>query len=330
MSIPDQRKQGEAYCAARGYQRRDVRGRRRIRRREFQQMKEAGTTKPAPFEVMVAHSFSRFFRDHVELELYIRKLAKNGIRLVSITAPMLRTFARTARPRIRLDGMGYRRDHRRARAQRVEVADDTVRIVALKSDLLRTLAAAGGAGKLPGAVPTIVPKWRATPDKDEHYVYAIALLYCRREMDPFGLCRPFAFHVLRREVVRAWGRRIIGPFDRLRTGGLRPKGGRARGRVPSSAVNILNRSYDIQKLTGSRASVAASQPTGCDTISVIAFSLSLLLDLRSHLLGNQSGVEGEHLPPRVAGDAHVKGPTRFQGEHDAVPLLGRQGTVSHT
>jgi len=52
------------------------------RRPEFQQMIEAGTAKPAPFEVVVVHSF---FRDHFELEFYVRKLAKNGIRLLSIT-----------------------------------------------------------------------------------------------------------------------------------------------------------------------------------------------------------------------------------------------------
>jgi hypothetical protein len=32
----------------------------------------------------VVHSFSRFFRD-IELEFYVRKLAKNGVKLVSIT-----------------------------------------------------------------------------------------------------------------------------------------------------------------------------------------------------------------------------------------------------
>ena len=58
------------------------------RRPEFQQMIEAGTAKPAPFEVVVVHSFSRFFRDHFELEFYVRKLAKNGIRLLSITQEM--------------------------------------------------------------------------------------------------------------------------------------------------------------------------------------------------------------------------------------------------
>jgi DNA invertase Pin-like site-specific DNA recombinase len=51
-------------------------------------MIEAGTSKPAPFDVVVVHSFSRFFRDHFELEFYVRKLAKNGVKLVSITQEM--------------------------------------------------------------------------------------------------------------------------------------------------------------------------------------------------------------------------------------------------
>jgi hypothetical protein len=51
-------------------------------------MIEAGTSKPAPFDVVVVHSFSRFFRDYFELEFYVRKLAKNGVKLVSITQEM--------------------------------------------------------------------------------------------------------------------------------------------------------------------------------------------------------------------------------------------------
>lgn len=74
----------------------------------------------------------------------------------AITAPMLATFAQTARQRMRLDGGGYRRDHLRVLAQRVEINDGEVRIMGSKSDLLRTLVAAGGAGTLPGFVPT----WR--------------------------------------------------------------------------------------------------------------------------------------------------------------------------
>ena len=93
VSIPDQRKQGEAWCEARGYQLADVfveagASATNDRRPEFQRMIEAGTSKPAPFDIVVVHSFSRFFRDHFELEFYVRKLAKNGVRLVSITQEM--------------------------------------------------------------------------------------------------------------------------------------------------------------------------------------------------------------------------------------------------
>lgn len=51
-------------------------------------MIEAGTSKPAPFDVVIVHSSSRFFRDHFGLEFYVRKLAKNGVKLVSITQAM--------------------------------------------------------------------------------------------------------------------------------------------------------------------------------------------------------------------------------------------------
>src|SRR5215510_8282825 len=93
VSIPDQRKQGEAWCVSRGYTLAETyveagASATNDRRPEFQRMIEAGTTKPAPFDVVVVHSFSRFFRDHFELEFYVRKLAKNGIRLVSITQEM--------------------------------------------------------------------------------------------------------------------------------------------------------------------------------------------------------------------------------------------------
>jgi site-specific DNA recombinase len=93
VSIPDQKRQGEAHCASRGYQLVETYVERGAsatndRRPEFQRMIEAGTSKPAPFDVVIVHSFSRFFRDHFELEFYVRKLAKNGVRLVSITQEM--------------------------------------------------------------------------------------------------------------------------------------------------------------------------------------------------------------------------------------------------
>jgi site-specific DNA recombinase len=47
-------------------------------------MIDAATTKPPPFGVILVHSFSRFFRDQFQLEFYVRRLAKNGARLVSV------------------------------------------------------------------------------------------------------------------------------------------------------------------------------------------------------------------------------------------------------
>src|SRR3546814_18706589 len=48
-------------------------------------MMDAGAQKPVPFDFIIVHSFSRFFRDQFQLEFYVRRLAKNGIRLTSIT-----------------------------------------------------------------------------------------------------------------------------------------------------------------------------------------------------------------------------------------------------
>jgi len=93
VSIPDPKRQGEAYCEARGLQLVETfiepgASATNDRRPEFLALIEAGTSKPAPFDVVVVHSFSRFFRDHFELEFYVRKLAKNGVKLVSITQEM--------------------------------------------------------------------------------------------------------------------------------------------------------------------------------------------------------------------------------------------------
>src|SRR5258707_13409484 len=90
LSIPDQRRHAKGYCASRGWE---------IvaeyvepglsatddRRPEFQRMIDAATTKPPAFDVILVHSFSRFFRDQFQLEFYVRRLAKAGVRLVSIT-----------------------------------------------------------------------------------------------------------------------------------------------------------------------------------------------------------------------------------------------------
>ena len=90
LSIPDQRRQITAYCAAKGW---DVTAEfvepgntaTDDRRPAFQTMIDAALVKPPGFTVIIVHSFSRFFRDQFQFEFYVRKLAKNGVRLISIT-----------------------------------------------------------------------------------------------------------------------------------------------------------------------------------------------------------------------------------------------------
>jgi site-specific DNA recombinase len=90
LSIPDQQAQTSAYCARHGW---------RVvaeyiepgasamddNRPEFQRMIERACDDDHPIDAIVVHSFSRFFRDAFGLEMYVRKLAKHGVRLVSIT-----------------------------------------------------------------------------------------------------------------------------------------------------------------------------------------------------------------------------------------------------
>ena len=54
-------------------------------RPQFQAMIEAATGRERPFDLIIVHSFSRFFRDQFEFERYRRKLAKATVNLVSIT-----------------------------------------------------------------------------------------------------------------------------------------------------------------------------------------------------------------------------------------------------
>ena len=79
---------------------------------------------------------------------------------------MVRTFAATARERIRIAGGGYRRDHLRALAQRVKVADREVRIIGSKSNLLHTLTSASGARPGPFGMRGSVPKWCPAGDSN--------------------------------------------------------------------------------------------------------------------------------------------------------------------
>jgi site-specific DNA recombinase len=90
LSIPDQCRQAKAYCASRGWEivADYVEPRASAtddRQPEFQRMIDATTVKPPAFDVILVHSFSRFFRDQFQLEFYVRRLARSGVRLVSIT-----------------------------------------------------------------------------------------------------------------------------------------------------------------------------------------------------------------------------------------------------
>ena len=84
----------------------------------------------------------------------------------AITPAMLAKFARTARERMLVDGGGYRRDHLRALAQRVEVADTEVRIMGSKGNLLSTLVAAAGGKSATHGVRSSVLKWRTGRDSN--------------------------------------------------------------------------------------------------------------------------------------------------------------------
>ncbi len=51
----------------------------------FQTMITRAEDADRPYDVIVVHSLARFFRDAFGLEMYVRRLAKDGGRLVSIT-----------------------------------------------------------------------------------------------------------------------------------------------------------------------------------------------------------------------------------------------------
>jgi site-specific DNA recombinase len=93
LSIPDQRQQLKSWCRGHGYavaaefveagasasdDRRPV----------FQQMIERACDGENAFDVIVVHSYSRFFREAFEQEFYLRKLAKHKVKVVSITQPV--------------------------------------------------------------------------------------------------------------------------------------------------------------------------------------------------------------------------------------------------
>jgi site-specific DNA recombinase len=90
LSIPDQLRQMRDWCQANGHavimeyiepgasatdDKRPV----------FQQLIADATMKPSPYDIIVVHSLSRFFRDALAFGLYERQLNKSGVKLISIT-----------------------------------------------------------------------------------------------------------------------------------------------------------------------------------------------------------------------------------------------------
>lgn len=89
ISIPDQRKQLKAYCKNNAYiisgEYKDSSSGRTDRRPGFQAMIDDLLHGDVCCDLIIVHSFSRFFRDQVSGELYIRSLAKKGVRVISLT-----------------------------------------------------------------------------------------------------------------------------------------------------------------------------------------------------------------------------------------------------
>lgn len=90
LSIPDQRRQAEAFCAARGwtlcavFEDAGASGTDEDRP-EFQRMIEAATGPGHPLDVVLVHSTSRFARDLYVSEHYIRRLRRARVEFVFIT-----------------------------------------------------------------------------------------------------------------------------------------------------------------------------------------------------------------------------------------------------
>jgi site-specific DNA recombinase len=90
LSLPDQIAQCRAYCDARGWTVVEVFSEPGASaldddRPVFQEMIYKATRIDKPFDFVVVHSLSRFSRDSLHSELYVRQLRKAGVELVSIT-----------------------------------------------------------------------------------------------------------------------------------------------------------------------------------------------------------------------------------------------------
>ena len=90
LSIPDQRRQAEDYCRRKGWSAvveyvEPGASATDDKRPAFQRMIDEASWSAIPFDTVIVHSFSRFFRDAYQFEFYRRKLARHGVEVVSIT-----------------------------------------------------------------------------------------------------------------------------------------------------------------------------------------------------------------------------------------------------
>jgi site-specific DNA recombinase len=89
LSIPDQRKQLRAHCKHHAYsivgEYKDAKSGRNDKRAGFQEMIDEVIHGGINCDLIIVHSYSRFFRDGVYSELYFRELAKKGVRVISLT-----------------------------------------------------------------------------------------------------------------------------------------------------------------------------------------------------------------------------------------------------
>ena len=97
----------------------------------------------------------------------------------SLTPAQLTKFASVARRRMRGKDGGFRRDHPRAFARRVEVAEREVRIMGSRNELLRLLTSSNGVETAANGVRTFVPGWRRGWDSNP-----------RRAVNPCWFSRP--------------------------------------------------------------------------------------------------------------------------------------------
>lgn len=92
LSIPDQFKQMREWCSANGYvvaEEYTEPGASATddKRPVFQKLIREATLNPSPFEAVIVHSQSRFFRNSIDFGLYERKLNQSDVKLISITQP---------------------------------------------------------------------------------------------------------------------------------------------------------------------------------------------------------------------------------------------------